>query len=44
MQSDFVLSQGILALADIMVRKRPLISYFTYPIIKAFEESFNEPE
>ena len=42
--SDFVLSQGMLASADIMVGKGPLISYFTYPIMKAFEESFNEPE
>lgn len=41
---DFVLSQGMLATADILVGKRPLISYFTYPIMKAFEESFNEPE
>ena len=44
MPKDFVLSQGMLASADIMVGKRPLISYFTYPIMKAFEESFNEPE
>ena len=44
MPKDFVLSQGMMASADIMVGKRPLISYFTYPIMKAFEESFNEPE
>ena len=44
MPRDFVLSQGMLASADIMVGKRPLISYFTYPIMKAFDESFNEPE
>jgi HlyD family secretion protein len=44
MPKDFVLSQGMLASADIMVGKRPLISYFTYPIMKAFDESFNEPE
>ena len=44
MPADFVLSQGMLASADIMVGKRSLISYFTYPIMKAFEESFNEPE
>jgi HlyD family secretion protein len=44
MPSDFVLSQGMLATADILVGKRSLISYFTYPITKAFEESFNEPE
>ena len=36
MPSDFVLSQGMLASADIMVGKRPLISCFTYPI-RAFE-------
>ena len=44
MPKDFVLSQGMMASADIMVGKRSLISYFTYPIMKAFEESFNEPE
>ena len=43
MPEDFVLSQGMLATADILVGKRPLISYFTYPISKAFQESFNEP-
>lgn len=43
MPEDFVLSQGMLATADILVGKRPLISYFTYPIARAFEESFNEP-
>jgi HlyD family secretion protein len=44
MPSDFILSQGMLASADILVGKRALISYFTYPILNAFEESFNEPE
>ena len=44
MPSDFVLSQGLLATADLMVGQRPLISYFTYPIMNAFEESFKEPE
>ena len=43
MPEDFVLSQGMLATADILVGKRPLISYFTYPIARAFEEAFNEP-
>jgi hypothetical protein len=33
-----------MATADIMIGQRPLISYFTYPILNAFEESFNEPE
>ena len=44
MPSDFILSQGMLATADILVGQRPLISYFTYPIMIAFEESFKEPE
>ena len=44
MPKDFVLSQGMLASADIMVGQRALISYFTYPILNAFAESFNEPE
>ena len=44
MPSDFDLSQGMMATADIMIGQRPLISYFTYPILNAFEESFNEPE
>ena len=44
MPSDFNLSQGMMATADIMIGQRPLISYFTYPILNAFEESFNEPE
>ena len=37
MPSDFILSQGMLATADILVGQRPLISYFTYPIMNAFE-------
>ena len=44
MPSDFILSQGMLATADLMVGQRPLISYFTYPIMNAFEDSFKEPE
>ena len=44
MPADFILSQGMLATADILVGQRPLISYFTYPIMNAFEESFKEPE
>ncbi len=44
MPSDFILSQGMMATADILVGQRPLISYFTYPILNAFEDSFKEPE
>ena len=44
MPQDFDLSQGMLASADIKVGKRTLITYFTYPIMKAFEESFTDPE
>ena len=33
MPQDFNLSQGMLASADIKVRKRTLITYFTYPIM-----------
>ncbi|MBH68563.1 MAG: hypothetical protein CMM58_09445 [Rhodospirillaceae bacterium] len=44
MPADFVLSQGMQASADIKVGKRTLITYFTYPIMKAFEESFTDPE
>jgi HlyD family secretion protein len=44
MPKDFLLNQGMLASADIKVGQRRLISYFTYPITRAFEESFTEPE
>ena len=44
MPSDFILSQGMMATADILVGQRALISYFTYPILNAFEDSFKEPE
>ena len=44
MPSDFILSQGMMATADILVGQRALISYFTYPILNAFENSFKEPE
>jgi HlyD family secretion protein len=44
MPRDFLINQGMLASADIKVGQRRLISYFTYPITRAFEESFREPE
>ncbi len=42
--SDFQLTQGMLANADIKVGKRRVITYFTFPIIRAFEEAFREPD
>jgi hemolysin D len=44
MPADFLINQGMLASADIKVGQRTLISYFTYPITRAFDESFREPE
>ena len=44
MPTDFLINQGMLASADIKVGQRRLISYFTYPITRAFDESFSEPE
>ena len=44
MPTDFLINQGMLASADIKVGQRRLISYFTYPITRAFDESFREPE
>ena len=41
---DFQLTQGMLATADIKVGKRRVITYFTFPIIRAFEDSFREPD
>ncbi len=41
---DFQLTQGMLASADIKVGKRRVITYFTFPIIRAFEDSFREPD
>ena len=41
---DFHLTQGMLANADIKVGKRRVITYFTFPIIRAFEDSFREPD
>ena len=41
---DFQLTQGMLANADIKVGKRRVITYFTFPIIRAFEDSFREPD
>jgi HlyD family secretion protein len=42
--SDFQLTQGMLASADIKVGKRRVITYFTFPIIRAFESAFREPD
>ena len=44
MPADFLINQGMLASVDIKVGQRRLISYFTYPITRAFDESFREPE
>ena len=44
MPRDFIINQGMLASADIKIGQRRLISYFTYPITQAFDESFREPE
>jgi HlyD family secretion protein len=41
---DFQLTQGMLASADIKVGKRRVITYITFPIIRAFEDSFREPD
>ena len=41
---DFQLTQGMLANADIKVGKRRVITYFTFPIIRAFEDAFREPD
>ena len=41
---DFQLTQGMLANADIKVGKRRVITYITFPIIRAFEDSFREPD
>lgn len=42
--TSFKLTQGMLANADVKVGKRRLITYFTYPITKAFGDSFREPD
>jgi len=44
MPSDFLLSQGMQASADLKVGNRRLITYFIHPILGAFEESFREPD
>jgi len=41
---EFQLTQGMLANADIKVSKRRMITYFTFPIIRAFEGAFQEPD
>jgi len=42
--TSFKLTQGMLANADVKVSKRKLITYFTYPITKAFGDAFREPD
>ncbi len=42
--SDFRLTSGMTAAADMKVGKRRLITYLTYPIIKGFTEAFREPD
>ena len=41
---DFQLTQGMLASADILAGERNLITYFTFPITRAFEDAFREPD
>ena len=41
---EFQLTQGMLASADILVGERNLITYFTFPITRAFEDAFREPD
>ena len=42
--TSFKLTQGMLANADVKVGKRKLITYFTYPITRAFGDAFREPD
>ena len=41
---EFLLTQGMLASADILAGERNLITYFTFPITRAFEDAFREPD
>ena len=41
---EFQLTQGMLASADILAGERNLITYFTFPITRAFEDAFREPD
>ena len=41
---EFQLTQGMLASADILAGERNLITYFTFPITRAFGDAFREPE
>ncbi|MDC0033318.1 hypothetical protein OAJ57_01995 [Alphaproteobacteria bacterium] len=40
---EFQLTQGVLASADNLAGARNLITYFTFPITRAFEDAFREP-
>ncbi len=39
----FRLTSGLTGSADITVGKRRIITYFIYPLIRAFDSSFREP-
>ena len=41
---EFQLTQGMLASADILAGERNLITYFTFPITRAGEDAFREPD
>jgi len=44
MPSDFRLTSGMTASADLLVGDRKLISYFIRPITKGFRTSLTEPD
>ncbi len=41
--ADTHLTPGMTLIAEIKVSERTVISYFLYPLIKAFDESIREP-
>ncbi|MDP6069374.1 MAG: hypothetical protein QGG75_19290 [Alphaproteobacteria bacterium] len=40
---SFRLTPGLTGSADITVGKRRIITYFIYPLVRAFDTSFREP-
>ena len=42
--SDFKLTPGMTATADLLIGKRNLLSYLTRPITKGFSKAFSEPD
>ncbi|MBT3700163.1 MAG: HlyD family type I secretion periplasmic adaptor subunit, partial [Alphaproteobacteria bacterium] len=40
---SFRLTPGLTGSADITVGKRRIITYFIYPLVRAFDSSFKEP-